>query len=326
MIDRPLIVIFEHEEYNKILEKIGQVRLVAKNEAYTEDELIKEISNASAIVISSKIKITRKIIESAPKLKIIAKCGGKPDNVDLDVATSHGIFVTWTPGSNPISVAEHTVALMLLLLKKVFPTMMALKEGKWIQRLVKASELMGKTVGLIGLGQVGYHVARLLQNFNCCILYFDPYVSKKRAKEVNAEEATLDYLLKESDIISLHCQLNSETRHMIAEPQLFSMKKTAHIVNTSRGALINEQDLLKALKEDRIAGAGLDVFEEEPVTLNNPLISLPNVVVTPHMAGVTFECFSRETQMFSEEVLRVLNGEPAINALNPECINLKKYK
>ncbi len=323
MINRHLIVIFEHEEYNKILEKIGQVRLVSKNDAYTEDELMREIHDASAIVISSKHKITRKIIESAPNLKIIAKCGGKPDNVDLDAATSHGIFVTWTPGSNPISVAEHTITLMLLLLKKVFTTMMALREGKCIQRLVKASELTGKIVGLMGLGQVGYHVARLLQNFDCCILYFDPYVPKDRAKEVNAEEVTLDYLLKKSDIVSLHCQLNSETRHIIAEQQLFSMKKTAYIVNTSRGALINEQALLKALKEGRIAGAGLDVFEKEPATLDNPLISLPNVVVTPHMAGVTFECFSRETQMFSEEVMRVLNGEPAINALNPECINSK---
>lgn len=321
--ERPLILVLEpfDTESHSLLEAAGgEVRLGRKDRAYTEPELIREVALASAIVITSRDKITRNVIESAQHLKIIAKCGAKPSNVDLDAATEHGIAVTWTPGSNPVSVAEHALTLMLLLLKKVIPTMTALKEGEWRKESVKASELAGKTVGIVGLGQAGYQLAQLLRHFSCRVLYFDPYVPEERGREVNAEPVDLNYLLEVSDLVSLHCQLSDETRHMIDEQQLRRMKTTAYLVNTARGPLVNEQALIRALREGWIAGAGLDVFEEEPAMCTNPLFALPNVVVTPHMAGWTHEALRREACWAAEEVIRVLKGEPPRNVVNPAYV------
>lgn len=322
----PLIMVLEPSdmESHKMMGTVGVVRYGPVDQAYSEAQLIEELSKASAAVVTSRDKITRKVIASAPYLKIIAKCGAKPSNVDLEAATEYGVPVTWTPGSNPTSVAEHALTLMLALLKEVPATISQLKQGGWRTDQLKASELAEKTVGIIGLGQSGYRLAQLLNAFDCRVLCHDPYVSSTRAREVRAEQVDLDTLLASSDVVSLHCQMCAETHHMIDEGQLRKMKRSAYLVNTGRGPLVNEKTLVRALKESWIAGAGLDVFETEPAQKDNPLFSLPNVVVTPHMAGWTHEALRRETRGASEEVIRVLSGQAPANVANPEYMAHKR--
>ena len=319
----PLIVVLEPSdmEAHKLMQEVGEVRFGPVDKAYTEAQLIAELSEASAVVVTSRDKITRNVISSAPHLKVIAKCGAKPSNVDLDAATEYGVAVTWTPGSNPTSVAEHALTLMLALLKHVSITMNRLKQGEWRTDQLKASELAEKTVGIVGLGQSGYRLAQLLGAFNCHILCYDPYVSTERVDEVGAKQVDMDTLLRCSDIVTLHSHMCDETYHMIDEEELDKMKKSAYIINTGRGPLINEEALVKALRENWIAGAGLDVFEIEPTSKDNPLFSLPNVIVTSHMAGWTHEALRRETQGASEEVIRVLRGQNPVNVANPEYIS-----
>jgi D-3-phosphoglycerate dehydrogenase / 2-oxoglutarate reductase len=298
------------------LKKVGEVKLGPRDRALTEKELSEIFSEASAILLTSRDKITRTVIESSNKLRILAKCGAKPSNIDLKAANERKIVVTYTPGSNPVSVAEHALTLMLALLKKMVPTMLGLRKGVWREERTKASELYQKTVGIVGLGQAGYQLAVFLKIFNCRVIYSDPYVSIQRASELGAERVEFQQLLAESDIVSLHCHSDESTFHLIDSPQLRRMKKSAFLINTGRGPLVNEGALVAALKEGVIAGAGIDVFEEEPVMQNNPLIALSNVVVTPHMAGWSHEALRREAVWAAEEVIRVLKGEKAINIVS----------
>jgi D-3-phosphoglycerate dehydrogenase len=214
------------------------------------------------------------------------------------------------------SVAEHTIALMLALAKKLFFTHFHLKKGGWRDEKLLSYELLGKTVGIIGLGSIGHAVARKLRGFEVKILAHDPYVTQTRAKEVLADLVSLETLLKQSDFVTVNAALTEDTRHLIGENELKMMKRSAFIVNTSRGALIDERSLYKALSERWIAGAALDVFEEEPAR-DNLLFGLDNVIVTPHVAGFTYEALRRETSMAAEEVLRVLRGEKPKFLVNP---------
>lgn len=322
---KPIILVLEpfEPESHRLLESVGEVRLGPKSRAYSEKELMNEVSNVSALVITSRDSISRGIINSARFLQIIAKCGSKPSNVDLDAATARGVPVTWTPWANPVSVAEHTVALMLVLLKKVFLTMTDLRRGEWRKESVKTLELSGKTVGIIGLGHIGFEVAKRLKNFECKLVYFDPYVSAGRGDEIGARKVQLGELLEQADVVTLHCQLNAETRHMIGKDQLTKMRKTSYLVNTARSSLVDEGALVKALEKGEIAGAGIDVFDPEPVKPTNPLLSLDNVVVTPHTAAWSHEALIREAMGAAEEVVRVLRGEMPTNVVNPQCFKEK---
>ena len=310
----------EFEGSHKILEEIAEVKVGQKDRRYTEEEMIRELEDVDALVITSRERVTKKVIEATKRLKIIAKYGAKPDlvNVDIEAATKKGIPVTWTPSSNADSVAEHAITLSMALMKKIFLSSPHLKRGGWRSETLCGYELLNKTVGIIGLGAVGYKVAEKIRGFGVKILVYDPYISKERAKAVGAEVVGLETLLKESDIISVHAALTEETRGLIGEGELKMMKKSAFIINTARGAILNERALYKALKEGWIAGAGLDVFEEEPARPDNPLFALDNVIVTPHVAAFTHEALRRETFMAAEEVIRVLRGEKPKFVINPE--------
>ncbi|MDW8045619.1 MAG: hydroxyacid dehydrogenase, partial [Nitrososphaerota archaeon] len=248
---------------------------------------------------------------AADRLKIIVKYGSKPgiDNVDLEAAIEKGIIVSYTPQANSDSVAEHTITLMLALLKKLNVMARRLKEGLWRDKNILGYELLGKSVGIIGLGAIGYRVAEKMKGFGVRLLAYDPYVPNERAKEVGVELVDLNTLLRESDIVTIHATLTKETTRLIGEKELRMMKKNAIIVNTARGAIIDEKSLIKALKEGWIAGAALDVFEEEPPKPNHPLLNMDNVIATPHSASCTYEAWRREGFMAAEEVLRVLRGE-----------------
>ncbi|MEM0006719.1 MAG: hydroxyacid dehydrogenase [Candidatus Bathyarchaeia archaeon] len=313
----------EWEESHKILEEIAQVKVGEPSVKYTEDRLVREIKDVDALIITSQQHVTKKVIEAANKLKVIVKYGSKPgiDNVDLDAATRKGILVCYTPYANSDSVAEHTIALILALMKKLYITCSQLRQGKWRDKSLLGNELLGKTVGIIGLGSVGRKVAEKISGFKVKLLAYDPYVEEEAAKKIDVKLVDLDTLLKESDVVTIHATLTEETKHLIGERELRSMKKTAFIVNTARGAIIDEKALIKALKEGWIAGAALDVFEEEPPSPDNPLLKMENVIVTPHFASCTYEAYQREALLAAEEVLRVLKGENPKFIANPEVLN-----
>ncbi|MFX0200184.1 MAG: hydroxyacid dehydrogenase [Candidatus Hodarchaeota archaeon] len=310
----------EWEKSLAALEEIAEVKTGVPNLIYTESQLVKEIKNIDALIITSQHHVTRKVIEAAKKLKVIVKYGSKPgiDTVDLEAATEKGIPVCYTPEANSDSVAEHTIALILALLKRINVTSFQLREGKWRDKNLLGYELLGKKVGIIGLGKIGYKVAERIRGFQAKLLAYDPYVSENRAKQVKVKLTDLETLLRESDIVTIHAALNEETVHLIGEQELGLLKKSAFMVNTARGAIIDEKALIKALERGWIAGAALDVFEEEPPKSDNPLLEMSNIIVTPHSASCTYEAYQREAFMAVEEVLRVLNGNKPRFVANPE--------
>jgi len=314
----------ERFEFFRELSEVAELSFENKEGGYTEDDLVQMIGQYDAIMITSQHAITSRVIAAAPKLRIIVKRGAKPENVDYEAATKRGIVVAWTPGVNYVAVAEHAVMLMLCLAKKTIPQMERLRGGAWRESDAGLQELCGKTIGIVGLGGIGRVLCRMVGGFDVKLLAYDPYISAAQAKEVNVNLVGLEDLLRQSDYVALHATLTEETRHLIGEKELSMMKKTAHLINTARGGLIDESALLKALREGEIAGAGLDVFEPEPPKHENPLLHLPNVVVTPHMAGWSDEAVYREQKEAALEIKLVLEGESPRYPINPEALENRK--
>lgn len=326
---RPRVLLLEAKDEERFdffrqLSKVAELSFDNKEGGYTEYDLVEIIGPYDAIMITSQHAITSRVIAAAPKLRIIVKRGAKPENVDYEAATKRGIIVSWTPGVNYVAVAEHAVMLMLCLAKKTIPQMERLRGGAWRESDAGLQELCGKTIGIVGLGGIGRVLCRMVGGFDVKLLAYDPYVSPAQAKEVDAKLVGLEDLLKQSDYVTLHATLTEETRHLIGEKELSMMKKTAHLINTARGGLIDESALVKALKEGEIAGAGLDVFEPEPPEHENPLLHLPNVVVTPHMAGWSDEAVYREQEEAALEIKLVLKGESPRYPINPEVLESRK--
>ena len=296
-----------------------------------EDELIEIINKEGIdITITELEHITEDVINST-NLKIIAIARSNARiNVDLEAATAKGIPVIHAPGRNANAVAELTIALMLAVLRKVvlvdriyrrekikFETM---EEFLDFYDNLRGHELSGKTVGIIGLGKVGYRVAQLLRPFNVRLLVYDPYVSEEKIRSVNAKRVNLEMLLRESDIITVHAAPTEETLGLIGEDQINLMKPTAIVINTARSLIVDEDALFKALKERRIAGAGLDVFDDEPLEYTNRFFQLDNVVLTPHIGGDTFETIKNHSRMITEDILRILRGERPRYIANPSVL------
>lgn len=322
---RPRVLLLEAKDEERFdffrqLNEVAELSFENKEGGYTEDDLVKMIGPYDAIMITSQHAITSRVIAAAPRLRIIVKRGAKPENVDYEAATKKGIVVAWTPGVNYVAVAEHALMLMLCLAKKTIPQMERLRGGAWRESDAGLQELCGKTIGIVGLGGIGRALCRMVGGFDVKFLAYDPYISPAQAKEVDVNLVSLEDLLRQSDYVTLHATLTEETRHLIGEKELSMMKKTAHLINTARGGLIDESALLKALREGEIAGAGLDVFEPEPPEHENQLLHLPNVVVTPHMAGWSDEAVYREQKEATLEIKLVLEGESPRYPINPEAL------
>jgi len=322
---RPRVLLLEAKDEERFdffreLSEVAELSFENKEGGYTEDDLVQMIGQYDAVMITSQHAITSRVIAAAPRLRIIVKRGAKPENVDYEAATKRGIVVAWTPGVNYVAVAEHAVMLMLCLAKKTIPQMERLRGGAWRESDAGLQELCRKTVGIVGLGGIGRALCRMLGGFDVKFLAYDPYVSPAQAKEVDVNLVSLEDLLRQSDYVTLHATLTDETQHLIGEKELSMMKKTAYLINTARGGLIDESALLKALREGEIAGAGLDVFEPEPPEHEKPLLHLPNVVVTPHMAGWSDEAVYREQKEAALEVKLVLEGESPRYPINPEAL------
>lgn len=251
--------------------------------------------------------INREVIEAADRLKVIARYGVGVDNVDLEAAREKGIVVTNTPGANSASVAELTVGLILSLTRNIFPAVQATKMGEWPR--MRGVSLVGKTIGLLGFGSIGRQVASRLQGFNCTVIACDPTYDVEAAEALGVEFRSEDELLRNSDILSLHLPLSAQTKEMINKELLGKMKPGALFINTSRGELIDEGALLKALKSGQLSGAALDVFAKQPPGADHPLLALPQVIATPHIGAHTDGATNAMGWLALKDCLAVLRGE-----------------
>ena len=295
-----------HEKAMEVLKNAGFG--VVYEEYPDEARLLELVGDVDAIIVRSKPKVTRKVIEAAPKLKVIGRAGVGLDNIDLEAAKERGIKVVNSPGASSRSVAELAVALTFNVARKVAFADRKMREGVWAKKQCMGIELEGKTVGVIGFGRIGYEVAKIAKALGMNVLLYDPYPNEERAKEVGGKFVSLEELLKESDIVTLHVPLLDATRHLINEERLKLMKPTAILINAARGAVVDTEALVKALKEGWIAGAGLDVFEEEPLPADHPLTKLDNVVLTPHIGASTEEAQMRAGVQVAEQIVEILKG------------------
>ncbi|MEM2192183.1 MAG: hydroxyacid dehydrogenase [Candidatus Hadarchaeales archaeon] len=274
-----------HEDGINLLKEIGEVEVAI---GLQPEELVEKIRNFDVLVVRSATKVTREVIEAGKNLKIIARAGVGLDNIDVDAAKERGITVINAPEAPTVAVAELTIGLMLSFARKIPRADAGMKEGKWEKGELMGSELRGKTLGIVGTGRIGKAVAQRARAFEMTLLLYDVMKDEDFAKAVGGKYVSLEELLKNSDFITIHVPLLPQTRHMIGEREFEMMKPTAVIINTSRGEVIVEDALVKALKNGRIAGACLDVFEKEPPE-GSELLTLPNVVLTPHIGASTKE-------------------------------------
>ncbi len=280
------------------------------------EELLSIIENYDALVVRSQIKVDREVIERAKKLKMIARAGVGVDNIDVETATQHGIVVVNAPGGNTTSTAEHAIALMFAVARRIPQAYLSMKEGKWDRKKFMGTELRGKTVGVIGLGRVGYEVAKRCKALDMNVLAFDPYIPAERAHKIGVKLVDLETLLRESDIITLHVPKTKETTKLIGKKELEIMKNGVIIINTARGGIIDEEALIEALKNGKIRGVGLDVYEAEPPNFESPLFKFENVVTTPHIAASTREAQISVGKIIAEDIVAFAKGLPAKNAVN----------
>jgi len=285
--------------------------------AYSEEELGELLADVDAIAINSRDPITERVLARAPRLKVIAKAGSKPtSNVDIAAAQRRGVRVTWTPGANAVSVAEMTLALMLIMTKRLAEVSAHLRAGRWRSYDMLGGELAGKTLGLVGLGAIAREVAHRFRAFGGRVIGYDPFVDALAAASFGVESVELAQLYANADFISLHCEMNEQTAKMIDAGVLSRVKRNSILINTARGGLIDEDALLLALDEGRLAGAALDVFASEPPAATNALLAHARVFATPHVSAVTHEASFRESSWALEDAARVLDGlEPLHNGI-----------
>ena len=302
----------EAEELAKVNAELVDV------ECATEDEIIKAAGDADALLVIFA-PMTRRVVEKLPKLKVIVRYGIGYDTVDVNAATDNGILLVNIPDFCLEEVSNHAITLLLTLGGKLVLLNEVTKQGRWAEsQLARASvgAPYEQTLGLVGCGSIGRRMAKKAQCFGLRILGYDPYVDESIAKEYGITLLSLPELLKESDFVSVHTLLNKETWHLIGEKELKQMKPTAYFINTARGAVVDEAALIKALQEKWIAGAGLDVFEKEPVDPDNPLLRMDNVIVTPHCCSHSVASVKRLRTSVAQEAARVLSGRWPKNVVN----------
>jgi len=270
----------------------------------------KYLGKVDAIIVRSRTKVTRELVSrSSPRLRVIGRAGVGVDNIDLDAAQEQGIIVVNTPEATTISVAEHTLGLILSLAHNIPQGNQSMKEGSWEKANLRGLGLYNKTLGIIGMGRIGSTLARLAAGFNMTILGYDVNLNENEIRSQGAEPIEFEDLLKRSDYVSLHVSLSETTKGLINAEALSKMKPSAHLISTSRGGVIDESALLNALESDEIAAAALDVFENEPPGIT-PLIMHPRVIVTPHIAAQTEESQTRTALDIASEVLAALMDKP----------------
>jgi D-3-phosphoglycerate dehydrogenase len=278
-------------------------------------KLLAALADADAVIVRSATQIDAEAIAHGPRLRVVARAGVGLDNVDVDAATKAGVMVVNAPASNIVSAAEHAVALLLALARNVPQAMAALKQGQWKRSKYTGVELQDKVVGILGLGRIGVLVAERLTAFGMTVIAYDPYVPPSRSTQLGVRMVGLDELLAEADFISVHLPKNTETAGLIGDRELHLVKPEVRIVNAARGGIVDEAALASALRDGRVAGAGLDVYAREPCT-DSPLFELDNVVMTPHLGASTSEAQEKAGIQVARSVRLALDGEFVPDAVN----------
>ena len=319
MADQKRILISE-DITGKGIERLKKKYLIhADPDLWKKDSQLKEaVQGVDALIIRNQTKVTSNLLSEAKALQVIGRAGAGYDNIDVSAASQAGVVVSYSPEENAVSVAEHVFALMLALARKIPGADRSVKNGRWERKKYHGNELLGKTLGILGLGKIGARVALRAKAFGMRILAYDAYLSTAHLHftETGTYPVSFDQLLSESDFLTVHLPLNEETRGMLNIKIFEKMRSTAFLINTSRGEIVVEKDLAKALTEGKLAGAALDVRDIEPPTAESPLHMLDNVILTPHTAGLTYEAQEKVVDAVAEDVDRVLSGQPALRYVN----------
>ena len=279
------------------------------------EELAAKIVGYDALLVRSQTQVTRELIEKATNLKIIGRAGVGVDNIDLDAATEHGIIVVNAPDGNTNSAAEHTMAMLMALARKIPQAFTSLKNGEWDRKSFIGVELKNKTLGILGLGRIGVEVAHRAKGQRMNVIAYDPFLTEEKARKLGIDFGTVEDVLRSSDFITVHTPLLKETRHLINKDAFSIMKDNVRIINCARGGIIDEDALYDAIFSGKVAGAALDVFEEEPF-LEHKLLTLPQVIATPHLGASTFEAQESVAVDVSMDVVSFFNGEAVRNPVN----------
>ena len=277
------------------------------------EDALSHAPSADALIVRSSTQVDAEFMQAAPNLKAVARAGTGVDNVDLAEASKRGIVVMNTPGGNTLAAAEHAFALMLSLVRHIPAAHQALVEGRWARSDYLGSELNGKTLGIVGFGRIGQEIAKRAQAFNMTVITHDPYISPEAdelADQLQIERVDLNTLLSRSDAVTLHAYLSDETRGMMNAERLAMMKRGAILINTSRGPLVEDAALAEAVRSGHLAGAGIDVYDVEPVPADNPLIGLTGIIHTPHLGASTIDAQINVAVMAAEQIAdALLKGE-----------------
>lgn len=281
----------------------------------SKEELLERIKDFDALLVRSQTQVTREVIEAASNLKIIGRAGVGVDNIDLDAATEHGIIVVNAPDGNTNSAAEHTIAMLTALARKIPQAYNSLRNGKWDRKSFIGVELKNKTLGVIGLGRIGAEVAARAKGQRMNIIAYDPFLTEEKAQKMGISFGTVDDVLKAADFITIHTPLLKETRHLLNEEAFGKMKDGVQIINCARGGIIDENALYGAILSGKVAGAALDVFETEPF-VDHPLLTLPAVIATPHLGASTVEAQESVAVDVSLDVVNFFKGDAVRNPVN----------
>jgi len=312
---------YEGLEAKGIEVRLGRPIYDRPQEAMSEEDLIEACRDVQAVMGASRDRFTRGLFEACPDLVMVSKYGIGTERIDVEDATELGVIVSNTPvPENYHSVAEHTITMALTLQRRLKELEPHVRAGKWRGPDTILTSMEGQTVGLVGLGRIGQGVATRLSHWGVRLVAYDPYLDAAVAAELGVELVDLDRLLREADLIALTTVVTEETRGMIDAAALAKVKKTAILVNTSRGALVDEAALIATLEEGRLAAAGLDVTEPEPPALDNPLRSMPNVIISPHTAGWTAQTIAAIARCAADNILAVAAGSAPLFAKNPDVL------
>ena len=309
-----------------LLQQRPEFEVTVLSKKHSEAELLPLVGDAVALVVRSETKVTPKIIEAAPKLRVVGRAGVGVDNIDVEAATQHGVVVMNTPGGNTISTAELACAMILGLARKVPQAHLSMANGKWDRKQFQGTELYGKTLGILGMGRIGSEVARRALAFGMKVRAYDPFLTEARAKAMGAELGDLDELYREADFITIHLPVTDQTRGMLNTAAFAKMKPKVCIANCARGEIIVENDLLAALDSGKVAAAALDVFAVEPLAADHPFRKHPSISLTPHLGASTNEAQEKCGLEVAEVVTAYLLTGEVRNAVNLPYLDAKTYE